>query len=162
MSSKRIARISILAALAVVLRFAFVAFPNIKPITAIFLVSAVFLGLLDSLLIMTLTMLVTGIYLGFGPVVLWQILSFSLVLCLWDIIVVPMIEQKRLALWGQALLAAIVVMVYGFLISLFSAYYFGFSPLIFWLNGLSFDGLHASSTFIFYPIIYSIFRRFLQ
>lgn len=162
MSSQRVARVSLLAALAVALRFSFVAFPNVKPITAIFLVAVFYMGLLDAVLVMALTMVVTGIFLGFGPVVLWQIASFAAVMVLWSGLIPFRRVQRLSGLFLEASLAAILVMVYGFLISLFSSVQFGFSLFPYWVNGLVFDGLHAVSTFLFYPIIYSIFRRFFR
>ncbi|HFI0163773.1 TPA: hypothetical protein ACGORW_001591 [Streptococcus suis] len=159
---KRLSRIVLLTSLTIVLRIVFGAFPNIKPLTAIFLVSLSFMGLMDAWLVMTLTMVGSGLLFGFGPVVLWQVLSFGLVQLLWWCLVRPLVNTERLSIWLQSLLAALLVYVYGMLISILSAWQFGLSPLIFWFNGLFFDSLHAISTFLFYPIIDYIFRRFYK
>lgn len=161
-SVKRLSRIVLLVALAIVLRLAFGAFPNIKPLTAIFLVALSYMGLMDAWLVMALTMVVSGLLFGFGPVVLWQVLSFSLVQLLWWGLVRPFLHKEHFAIWLQSLLAAALVYVYGFVISILSAWQFGLAPFIFWLNGLFFDSLHAVSTFLFYPIISHIFRRFYK
>ncbi|WP_105209777.1 ECF transporter S component [Streptococcus suis] len=161
-SVKRLSRIVLLVALAIVLRLAFGAFPNIKPLTAIFLVALSYMGLMDAWLVMALTMVVSGLLFGFGPVVLWQVLSFGLVQLLWWGLVRPFLHKEHFAIWLQSLLAAVLVYVYGFVISILSAWQFGLAPFIFWLNGLFFDSLHAVSTFLFYPIIYHIFRRFYK
>ncbi|HFI0701802.1 TPA: hypothetical protein ACGO3H_001274 [Streptococcus suis] len=161
-SVKRLSRIVLLVALAIVLRLAFGAFPNIKPLTAIFLVALSYMGLMDAWLVMALTMVGSGLLFGFGPVVLWQVLSFGLIQLLWWGLVRPFIHKERLTIWLQSLLAAVLVYVYGFVISILSAWKFGLAPFIFWLNGLFFDSLHAVSTFLFYPIIYHIFRRFYK
>ena len=46
---QRMARIAILSALAVGLRSAFIGLPNIQPITAMFFVAVLYLGLVDGL-----------------------------------------------------------------------------------------------------------------
>ncbi|HFU4500426.1 TPA: ECF transporter S component [Streptococcus suis] len=161
-SVKRLSRIVLLVALAIVLRLAFGAFPNIKPLTAIFLAALSYMGLMDAWLVMALTMVGSGFLFGFGPVVLWQVLSFGLIQLIWWGLVRPFMHKERFTIWLQSLLAAVLVYVYGFVISILSAWQFGIAPFIFWLNGLFFDSLHAVSTFLFYPIIYHIFRRFYK
>lgn len=160
MSLKKLTHIVILSALAVVLRVLFGAFPNIKPLTAMFLISLTYLGFWGACALMAISMLVSGFLFGFGPVVLWQILSYGVVLFSWQCICVPWIKTERLSLFWQSVLAALAVFLYGFVISLLSAGQFGSNPLIFWLNGLTFDSLHAVSTFVFYPFVYHIYRRF--
>ena len=159
-STKRISRIAVLAALAITLRFAFGSFPNIKPITAIFLVSMGYFSLVDSLLIMALTMVGSGILLGFGVIVLWQIVSFATIMLAWWAVCRPLFEKYATSLLVQAVAAGLLVFVYGLVISFLSASQYGTNPLVYWLNGLIFDCLHALSTTLFYPIIYHIFRRF--
>lgn len=154
----RLSRIVILTALSIVLRIIFGPFPNMKPLTAIFLVSLSYLGLLDALLLMTLTMVGSGLLFGFNMVVLWQVFSFGIVQLLWWLVIRPI----SLPLWLQSLLAVSMAFVYGFVISVFSATQFSSLILAFWLNGLVFDSLHAVSTLLFYPIIYHIFRRFYR
>lgn len=162
MSTKRMSRVAILAALAIALRFAFASFPNIKPIAAIFLICLLYFPLFDSLLIMTLTMLGSSLLFGFGIVVCWQILSFAGVLLLWKYLVLPLIKNGKLSIPLQSFLAGFSMFFYGFLISLLSAVQYGVNPFVYWLNGLTFDLLHVLSTALFYPIIYHIFRRFLE
>lgn len=162
MTAQKISRIAILASLCIALRFAFFPFANIKPITAIFLVSSLFLPMADAFLIMALTMVGTAIYMGFGIVVLWQILSFAVIMLVWKWAWFGL----RLSSWNSVLipmlLAAVVTFLYGLVISLLSALQFGVNPWVYWLNGLSFDVAHAVSTALFYPIIDGIFRRFIK
>ncbi|QTH48755.1 hypothetical protein J5M87_06540 [Streptococcus sp. zg-86] len=149
-----------LVALSIVLRAAFASFPNIKPISAIFLVSLSFLSFGESLAIMALTMLGSSILFGFGLIVFWQILSFALIMLIWRLLAVPFIRRKHLPLIGQSVGVGFIVFLYGFSISLPIAWQYGTNPILYWLNGLSFDVLHSVSTVLFYPIIYSIFRRY--
>ncbi len=151
-----------MSALAVVLRVIFGAFPNIKPLTDMFLVAVSYLGLMDAVVLMAVTMVVSGLLFGFGPVVLWQVLSYGVALFVWRSFVSSSIASERLSLPYQSLLAGLSVFLYGFVISLLVATQFGTHPLIFWVNGLSFDCLHAVSTVIFYPFVEQLFRRFLK
>ena len=176
MSAQRIARISILSALAVSLRFAFGAFPNVKPITALFLVLMGTLGWVDSLLVMAVTMLVTGIYMGFGVIVLWQIVSFAVAMLVWGLLVSPFFQmgtktsslrqtsysQMALPVCLQAVAAGGACLLYGWVIALLSSWQFQLSVVPYWLNGLIFDAAHALSTFLFYPIIYFLSRRWIR
>ena len=90
MSARRMSQIVILAALCIALRLAFAPFPNVKPVTAFFLVSLLYLDFWDSFLIMMLTMLGSSLIFGFSLVVAWQILSFGILLWLWRFLVLPL------------------------------------------------------------------------
>ncbi|MFH6674351.1 hypothetical protein QE636_01890 [Streptococcus suis] len=146
----------------IVLRVVFGPFPNIKPLTAIFLIVLSYFSLLESWTLMILAMVGSGLIFGFGTVVLWQVLSFAFIQFIWWLAIGPSIKKESIPLWLQSLLAGILVFLYGLTISFLSATQFGISPIVFWLNGLVFDSLHATSTVLFYPIIDYIFRRFYK
>lgn len=150
---QRLTRIALLAALCIVLRYAFSGLPNIQPITAIFFVVTLSLGLLDGILVMAITMILTGLLLGFGPWVLNQILTYSVLLAFWSLFV------HRLSLVWQIVLTTALSFLYGVIMDYSYGLIFN-SGLAFVITGLYFDGLHAASTLFFYPIIMSIFRRF--
>ncbi|WP_236682931.1 MULTISPECIES: hypothetical protein [unclassified Streptococcus] len=67
MKVQKLSYIVMLSALSIVLRVAFGAFPNIKPLTAVFLISLCYLPLVDSLLIMALTMVGSGFFVWDEP-----------------------------------------------------------------------------------------------
>ncbi|HFU4024931.1 TPA: hypothetical protein ACGO0F_000610 [Streptococcus suis] len=155
MPLSRMARIVMLAALCISLRFAFVYLPNIKPISAIFFVSIGYLGLVDSLWVMALTMLGSSLLLGFGVIVLWQIVAFAILMCCWNWLT----ARFSISIFFKSVLVGCLLLFYGMLIGLPSAFQYQINFFAYWLNGLSFDIAHAVSTSLFYPIIYSIFRR---
>lgn len=165
MSLIKISRIAILAALAVVLRLTFGAFPNIKPITAIFLICAVFYGFWESFLIMSLTMLITSFFMGFGVWVFWQILAYALILLLWTFLFHPMTKAIKFAKLNivaiQALIAGLLAIIYGLAIDSYSALLYGAPIWPMLLSGIYFNLAHAWSTTLFYPLILSLFRRFI-
>lgn len=162
MSARRMSQIVILAALCIALRLAFAPFPNVKPVTAFFLVSLLYLDFWDSFLIMMLTMLGSSLIFGFSLVVVWQILSFGILLWLWRFLVLPLSARFSHQILLQSLLAGLLTLSYGFWISIPVAFQFGFNLYLYWLNGLFFDLLHAISTVLFYPVIYLLLRRFYK
>ncbi len=160
-SLNRLTRLALLTALCIVLREAFSGLPNVQPITAIFLVVTTTYGLLDGIILSSLTMLLTGFLLGFGEVVFRQMLAFALICILWfwlnDFIKkLPYGLSLSLQIW----LAAGLSLLYGVLLDASSALIYATPAWAYILAGLSFDLIHAASTALFYPIIYSIFRRF--
>ena len=80
MMTTRLTRLAILTALACVLRLTFGAFPNVKPITALFFVLILAYSLADAIVVSSLTMLVTGFLMGFSVIILGQIISYALIL----------------------------------------------------------------------------------
>ena len=153
----RLAIIAILAALSSALRIWMAAFPNIKPITAMFFAFAIVLGLSDSLWIMALTMLATGLLLGFSPLVLGQIIVYAII-----IVIFKGLSVLTNNIWFLSALTALLAMIFGVLISFISGMIYGFGAggfVGYWLAGLSFDLAHAISTFIFFPFVMLILRR---
>lgn len=147
MLTQRLTRIAILTALSCVLRYSMGAFPNVKPITALFFVLILYIGLSDAILVSALTMIVTGMLMEFSIIIIGQIISYAIVFKLIQNIVV------------RTAIIFVLTMCYGFFISMYAAYFLGSPFLIFWLNGLSFDLAHAVSTTIFFPILLVIFSR---
>jgi hypothetical protein len=157
MPTIRLTRIAILTALACVLRLAMGGFPNVKPITALFFVLLLVFGLVDALLVSTLTMLVTGFLMGFSPIILGQMMSYALILTV-GMVLFRLIKHVVL----RTGLVFMLTMSYGFVISIFSASLFGASFWPFWLSGLTFDLAHAVSTAIFFPILLTIFKTIMK
>lgn len=157
MMTTRLTRLAILTALACVLRITFGAFPNIKPITALFFVLILTYGLADAMIVSSLTMVVTGFLMGFSVIILGQMLSYAVILSLGTLIfkgVKPLVFRT--------VVIFILTMLYGFIISIFSAQLFGSPFWPFWLSGLTFDLAHAVSTALFFPILATIFKNILK
>lgn len=157
MTTTRLTRLAILTALTCVLRLVFGAFPNVKPITALFFVLILAYGLVDACLVSSLTMIVTGFLMGFSLIILGQIITYVVILTLGALLFRRI--QSMLLRTG---LIFLLTMGYGFIISLFSAALFGSTFWPFWLSGLSFDLAHAVSTAIFFPMLLTIFKTILK
>ncbi|GAX47227.1 ECF transporter S component [Pseudolactococcus reticulitermitis] len=157
MMTKRLTRLAILTALACVLRLVFGAFPNVKPIAALFFVLILAYGLADAIIVSSLTMVVTGFLMGFSVIILGQMISYALILSLGALVFkwIKPIFLRTLVIFG-------LTMLYGVLISIFSARLFGSPILPFWLSGLTFDLAHAVSTALFFPILVTIFKNILK
>ena len=162
---QKISRIAMLSALCVVLRYAFAGLPNVQPITAVFLLLSVIWSLSESFLTMAVTMLVSSFLLGFGPWVLWQILAFGAILVLWRYLLYPLTEtllseqQQKLVL--QSVFAGLLGAFYGCIIDFCYALIYSMPWWSYIMAGLSFNLAHALSTLFFYPLLVSIFRRFI-
>ena len=153
----RLALIAILAALSCVLRIAFVDFPNVKPITAMFFAFALWIGLWDSIAIMGLTMLLTGILLGFSPIVFGQIFVYAIIIAFFKAI-----GKLTKNVFVLSISAGFLAFVFGALIDVLSGLMYGFGTggyIAYWIAGLPFDTAHAISTLIFYPIVIMILGR---
>ncbi len=162
MTVKEMARIAILSSLCVALRLLFGPFPNIKPITALFLLLIAYLPFWQVAIISALTMLVTGLYLGFGIWVLWQIVAYAIVLLVWKGLDRIFFPKREATLLLQTILSGLTPFIYSLVIGLFSSLTYGSNLWLYLLNGVSFDVLHAVSTVCFYPVLFYILRRFFK
>lgn len=77
--SRRIVVISVMTALSVLGRFIFAFVPAFKPITAIVVISAIWLGSEAGFLVGSLTALISNFYFGQGPWTPFQMLAFGLI-----------------------------------------------------------------------------------
>lgn len=154
MSARKMAKIAILSALCVAFRYAFSFLPNVQPISAIFFLIVIFEDLPTSLLVMAVTMFTSAFLLGMSPIVLFQLLSFGLILCLWRLL------YPRLNLVGQGIVAALLSFGYGIAIDTLTALLYNYH---WWsyaiINALTFNIAHGLSTLFFYPLLYPILRR---
>jgi hypothetical protein len=139
MSTKRLTQLAFYAALGIVLRFLFSSFPNFKPITAYFLLLVEVLGLPASILVMAVTMLLSGLIYGFSAAILFQILGYALILWIWS-------------RFRHPVLIAVLPLLYGFFNDVVFAVIYQIPLAAALLGGLWFNLLHAISTVVFYPI----------
>lgn len=153
MSLRYLTRIALLAAVCVVLRYAFAGLPNIKPITALYFLLVDFEDLKGSLLVMSISIFVSSFLFGIGPWVLFQILSFAVVICLWYLL------YRRLGLFCQSMLALLLAFSYGLVIDGITALLYQMPWWTYVAAGAGFNLAHAWSTMLFYPILYFILRR---
>lgn len=151
--TREIAVLSLLTALCVVGRLLTNWLPNMQPITAILLLISFYMGWRQAMVVSTLSILITNFYLGMGIWTFAQILSFILVIIFSSLLdhYLPWLT-KRLVF--QVILCVAVSMLYGFLVTLMLAPFWGVTK--FWpyyLAGVSFDVTHSISTVGFFLVL---------
>jgi len=165
-SVRRIALLAIMTALTTVgrLMFSLPVLPNIQPMTALLIVIALNIGIIDGLLVSVLSMLLTNLILGMGPWTVLQIISFAVIILLTGLFKYfytfgTLRNRLLFSMW--ALLAGFI---YGFIVSFLSFHLYGMSNFfVYYLNGLPFDMLHAIGNFGFFfilePILVPIIKK---
>ncbi len=160
-----IALIGILAALNIASRIFLQGLPNIKPVTSIIIISVLMFGLKFGVELSIVTTIVSNLFLGMGIWTFFQILAWTIICLLSDIINKAFIHSKHEPpLFLMALFAFLMGYVFGFFVSLDKLMIGGLKLfIIYYLSGLSFDTLHAIGNFGFYfvcfPLMKKIFTR---
>lgn len=162
---QEISLIGILSALNIASRVYLQALPNVKPVTSLIIISVFLFGLAFAIKLTVVTTIVSGLFLGLGIYIFFQILAWSVICFLTDLLVFQSRKKEKMPpLILMALFAAFMGYVFGFIVSLEKLVIGG--PTMFWtyyLAGLSFDTLHAVGNFLFYlicaPIMIKVFQR---
>lgn len=161
----RISLLAILTALVTVGRvvFALPILPNIQPMTALLILITLNIGVIDGLVVAGLSMLLTNMMLGMGPWTVFQIISFAVVILATGILKYfydygSFTNRLVFAIW-----ALLTGFLYGLIISVFSFYLYGMNNfLVYYINGLPFDSLHAVGNFGFFFILEPIIVPIIQ
>ncbi|MEG2326284.1 MAG: hypothetical protein RSB63_09285 [Enterococcus sp.] len=152
MKTKDLTLYALLTAVCVVGRFLTQVIPNAQPVTAIILLITLYIGPHPAVIISALSMIITNFYLGMGIWTIAQVGVFILlILLIHQITRITPLKQK---LSWQLITCVWMSLLYGFLVSLFLAPFFGvthFWPYYF--SGLPFDLLHAGGTLVFYLLL---------
>ncbi|SJZ67023.1 hypothetical protein SAMN02745116_01117 [Pilibacter termitis] len=160
-SVKEIAYLSLMIAAATVGRIFFQFLPNIQPMTAIFLILTLKLGVIRGIIVCILSVITTNLYLGMGVWTISQIVSYTVVICFVGVLAQFAWYRRFFAL--QIVVSVFSGFLYGFIISLISMKMFGFTNFwVYYFQGLSFDTLHALGNGAFYFILTPIFVKLLR
>ncbi|GCF95219.1 membrane protein [Enterococcus florum] len=150
--------LSLLTAACIVGRTTLQFIPNVQPITSIFMIVCLYKGFVKSLVVSTLTIFLTNMYMGFGFWTFTQILSYMIVLLLFFVLSRNSFFRKKL--WCQIIFAGFAGFIYGFLTALLDVPFYGIKA--FWpyfLQGSSFNFLHSIGNVLFYPLLEPTFKR---
>lgn len=143
--------------------FALPILPNIQPMTAMFLIIALNVGVVDSLVVSLLSVLVTNLFLGMGPWTILQITSYAIVILLTGLLKFfyhygSVKNQIIFSGWSF-----VVGFLYGLVISYLNFHLYGMNNfLVYYINGLPFDLMHAVGNAGFYFILEPIIVPVLQ
>ena len=160
----RIARIAMLSALGIVGRIAMTGFPNVQPVTALLILSAIFWNPLEALTADVVVVVVTNFVIGMGiwSVSVWQMVSWGVIAVLsWLIFRLTNLYQKKtianvlIPIWGF-----LAGFGYGAVVSIFSYSMFANRGYVaYWIIGLPFDLYHAIGNFIFCAALLPVFNK---
>jgi energy-coupling factor transport system substrate-specific component len=164
-SSKVLAMVATLAALAALGRIAFAPLPNVKPTTDIVFLSGYVLGGAPGFAVGALAALSSNLVFGQGPWTPWQMVAWGLIGVIgaaWS----P-VTRRRLPRIATALLLALCGLMYGALTNLSTLTAAGGTPsLAQWgaveATGLPFDVAHAVGNVAFFLAFGPAFVRVLQ
>ena len=153
MNNKRIALLSILTGATVLGRIVMAPVPNVQPVTVILIFLSIYMGLADSLIVNALVIFISNMYLGFGPWTFYQILSYSIIIFLSFFL--SKIKKFKNSMLLQTVFAAFSGILYGFIISIFTAAMFSKTSnfFVYYLNGLYFDIMHGIGNAVLYVLL---------
>lgn len=120
--ARRLIIVSVMTALSVIGRFIFTAIPAFKPITAIVVITAIYLGGEAGFLTGALSALISNFYFGQGPWTPFQMLSWGLIGLIAGLLAVPL-KKSRIALSIYGVFAGVI---YSFIMDIWS---------VVWYNG---------------------------
>lgn len=157
-STKEIAMLALSTAAAVVGRLVFQFIPNIQPMTDILLLLSIYQGLKPGLIVSTLAVVITSLYLGTGLWTISQLISFTiLVIIAFFLSKIPIFKRSVIL---QMIFAFAAGFLYGFIISIFESKFYGIQSFLpYYLAGVSFDTMHAVGNAGFYILLYPFFSR---
>lgn len=160
-SVQEMAYLALLVAACVVGRTMFQFLPNIQPMTAIFLIITFQLGVSRGLLVCLLSVICTNLYMGMGVWTIGQIISFSGVIlvagALWQL---PVFRKY---FFLQVAYSFVAGFLYGFFIALVDKQIYGLPKFLpYYLQGLSFDVMHALGNVGFYVMLAPILVKLLS
>ncbi|MGP4107398.1 ECF transporter S component [Virgibacillus sp. L01] len=162
MNTYKLTLLALLAALAVVGRFAFAFLPNVQPVTSLIIVCGLLLGPVAAILLAILTTFLSNMILGMGIWTIWQVVAWALIG-----ILSGFLGKYPAKIPGFILVffAIISGYLYGFIISL-TTYSVTGKFLPYYLAGLPFDTYHAIGNGVFmillYPVIAHFFRNYAE
>lgn len=115
MNTYKLTLLALLATLAVVGRYAFQFIPNVQPVTAIIILTGIFLGPMSAVILGILAVFLSNMLLGMGIWTVWQIISW----CIIGLIAGIMgITWKRVPFIFIIIFSVVSGYFYGFIISL--------------------------------------------
>lgn len=143
--------------------FALPILPNIQPMTAMLIIITLNIGVIDGLIVSVFSLLLSNLFLGMGVWTIMQMLSFAVIIVLTAVLKYiyrfgSLRNRLIFTVWSGA-----TGLIYGFMISVMSYYMYSLSHfLVYYLNGIPFDMLHAVGNVIFFFILEPIIVPLIQ
>lgn len=165
LSIQKITLLAFMTALCQVSRQLFQILPNVQPVTVILIILTLTLGIMDALIVAVLSIILSNVTLGMGVWTIAQIVSFCGIVLITGVIIKPF--YNKIPFGFMILYAGFTGYLYGFLISLVQAPFFGIQNFwVYYASGIPFDTMHAAGNSGFYlivaPILFPLLRKFLS
>ena len=143
--TRRMILVAIMSALSVLGRFVFAVIPGFKPITAVVVITAMYIGGEAGFLTGALSAVISNFYFGQGPWTPFQMLSWGLIGLLAGLLAIPL-KRSRILLSLYGIFAGVA---YSFLMDIWT---------VLWYNGSFNPGLYAAAlaTAIPYTVMYAV------
>lgn len=157
--TRRLTVIALMSSLSFVGRMMFSFLPNVQPTTVIIILIVMYMGLYEGMMVATISMLMSNIYLGMGVWTIAQITSYAVI-----VLFVYLFARKFPDYFESfALVAFFSGLLYGLIISLVQAPFFGWVSFIpYYLSGLTYDFSHAIGNYFFFMILHEPLKRILS
>lgn len=157
--TRKLTAIALMSSLSFVGRMMFSFLPNVQPTTVIIILIVMYMGLYEGMMVATISMLMSNIYLGMGVWTIAQIISYAVI-----VLIVSFFVKKFPDYFESfALLAFFAGLMYGFIISLVQAPFFGWVSFIpYYISGLTYDFSHAIGNYFFFMILHKPLERILS
>lgn len=153
-------RIALLTTLVSVGRLSFSFLPNVQPMTVLLVCITLYYGWKSGLAVSLLSVLLTNFYLGMGP---WTIAQFAAYSVLIGLTYLLEDSYESIPLPFMQFFVAFLGIVYGLIISLVQAPFFGWNIFVpYYLSGLPYDIMHAGGNIVFFALLYPIAMRVFQ
>lgn len=153
---KKISLAAVLIALNLASRAMLQFLPNIKPVTAILILTSIFMGITLATLVNIGTVLISGVLFGMGTFIPFQFIA-------WELIIIVSYLFKNVLKKNKVIFviyAIISGLVFGFIVSLDMLIIYGIGTFIpYYLNGLIFDLCHALGNAAFSFILFIVYKR---
>lgn len=165
LSIQRLTLLAMMTTLCQVSRLVFQFLPNVQPVTVILIILTLSLGVSDGLIVAVLSIFISNLTLGMGVWTIAQIISFVLLVLVTGVVIKPFF--KHLPFLIMVLYTVLMGYLYGFIISLVQAPFFGIQNFwVYYISGLPFDTLHAIGNGGFYlilaPILFPLLKKFSE
>lgn len=139
--------------------------PNVQPISVILIILTLTLGVSDALIVAVLSIILSNVTLGMGVWTIAQVVSYCGVILITGLIIKPFFN--KIPFLVMLLYAGFTGYLYGFLISLVQAPFFGIQNFwVYYASGIPFDTLHAVGNSGFYlvlaPVLFPLLEEFLS
>ncbi|QQK07263.1 ECF transporter S component [Miniphocaeibacter halophilus] len=162
MSNRKLTFLSLLSAATIAGRIFFQFLPNIQPVTTIIIFTAIYFSFIDAILVNTLVIFISNLYLGFGIWTIYQIICYTVIILI--AVILKKFNNFKKSILLQAIYSFFSGFIFGLVYSLLiSSMFSNFkSYWVYLLADMPFNLLHAIGNIVIYLIIVPILLKIIK